>query len=56
MFKVLVFLESDLPRMEDELNKYKGWDFAHAWSTSNNRIVVLLKERAKPGRPVTKEE
>jgi len=56
MFKVLVFLESDLPKMEDELNKFKAWDLVHAWATTNNRMVIILKEKARAGRPSSKEE
>jgi len=51
MYKVLVFVESEVQKVEVELNSYKGWDFVHAWSTSNGRLVVILKSPATRGRP-----
>jgi hypothetical protein len=51
MFKILVFMESDLARIEPELNQYADeFEIAYVWST-NIRLVFILKEKAKRGRP-----
>jgi len=54
MYKVLVFMENEIFKMEESLNQYKGHDFVSSWTT-NNKIVIILKERPKAGRPSTKE-
>lgn len=57
MIKILVFMEADISRMEGEINQHMDkYEIAHAWSTGA-RLVIILKERAKVGRPAkTKEE
>jgi len=56
MIKVVVFLESDIARIEPELNRIlSGFDILHVWNT-NNRLVFILKEKAQRGRPVKKDE
>ena len=54
MYKVLVFMENQISQMEESLNQYKGHDFVSSWTT-NNKMVIILKERPKAGRPSTKE-
>ncbi len=56
MIKVMTFLESAVASIESELNKHMSkYDIVYVWSTGS-RLVVILKERAQRGRPVTKKE
>jgi hypothetical protein len=55
MYKVLVFMESEIFKMEGELNQYKDYDFIASWTT-NTKLIMILKERPKAGRPSTKKE
>jgi hypothetical protein len=50
MYKVLAFLESEIYKIEEELNQYKGYDFVASWTT-NTKLVIILKKKAEAGRP-----
>ena len=55
MIKLLAFLEADLPRVENEVNKYMDkYDLVYVHSTGS-RLIFILKEKPKRGRPVEKE-
>jgi hypothetical protein len=55
MIKILVFMESDLARIESEINKYMDkYKIEYVWST-NVRIVFVLKEKDKRGRPLKEQ-
>ena len=46
MIKVLAFLESNIPTIEPELNKWLDkYTIQYVWST-NSRLVFILKEKA----------
>ena len=56
MVKVLAFLEASLPTIEPELNKYMDeYNIVYVWSTGA-RLIFILQEKPKRGRPVTKED
>lgn len=56
MIKVMAFLEADLPRIETELNPYMDkYEIIYVFHTAS-RLVFILRERPKRGRPLGKKE
>jgi hypothetical protein len=47
MIKILAFLEADLPRVEDEVNKYMNkYSIEYIFNTGS-RLVFVLKEKSQ---------
>jgi hypothetical protein len=42
MYRVLVFMENEIPKIAEELNKVPGTEVITTWSTGN-RIVFVVK-------------
>jgi len=56
MFKVLVFTEAEVYKMEDVMNQYSGWSVEATWVTNSGKLVLILRQLAKAGRPKKTEE
>lgn len=43
-YKVLVFLESEIARIEEELNALKGYSLRYSFNTQNGRFVFVMEQ------------